>query len=79
MVLAAYLENCRRPFPDGVTPKEIDETLNKYGSSCDEIAIGSKPPVNEGSRPVRPITGRRHADKYTKPHPAPIVRFHTSW
>ena len=25
-------------FPNGVTPEEIDETLNKYGLSCDDIS-----------------------------------------
>ena len=62
MVLAAYLgkiaDDRKTPdcfhvfFPNGVTPEEIDETLNKYGLSCDDIAIGSKSPVNEGKAPA---------------------------
>ena len=47
-VLADYLEKIaddrKTPdcfhvfFPNGVTPEEIDETLNKYGLSCDDIS-----------------------------------------
>ena len=48
MVLAAYFgkiaDDRKTPdcfhvfFPNGVTPEEIDETLNKYGLSCDDIS-----------------------------------------
>ena len=75
MVLAAYLgkfaDDRKTPdcfhvfFPNGVTPEEIDETLNKYGLSCDDISqLGvDHPSMKARRRPVRPITGRRHADR----------------